>query len=81
MSIGGAITSIEGAVTSIGGAVTFIGKGSSAIGGGLFKTAGVRVGAVKGVNKHNLRRWLIIYELKRPLLLMYSLISVSNHSI
>ena len=50
----GAVTSVEGAVTSIGGAVTFIGKGGSAI-GRLFKVAGVRVGNVKGVNKHDLR--------------------------
>ena len=79
-SVEGAITFIEGAVTSIGGAVTFVGKGGSAI-GRLFKTARVRVGAVKRVNKRNLRRRLIIYKLKRPLLLMYSLISASNHSV
>ena len=67
---------------SVGGAVTSIGKGSSAVGGGLFKTAGVRVvDDVKGVNKRNLRRRLIIYELKRPLLSIYSLISLSNHSV
>ena len=52
--IGGAVTSVGGAVTSIGGAVTSIGKGSSAI-GRLFKTAGVRVGDVKGINKCDLR--------------------------
>ena len=58
----------------------FIGKGGSAI-GRLFKIARVRVGNVKGVNKRNLRRWLITYELKGPLLLMYSLISLSNYSV
>jgi hypothetical protein len=73
---------IEGAVTFVGGVVMFVGKGSSAVGGGLFKTAGVRVvDNVKGVNKRDLRRWLITYELKGPLLLIYSLISTSNHSI
>ena len=74
------MTSIEGAVTSVGGAITSVGKGGSAI-GGSFKTAGVRVGNVKGVNKRDLRRRLIIYELKRPSLLMCSLISISNYSI
>ena len=48
------MTFVEGAVTSIGGAVTSIGKGSSAI-GRSFKTARVRVGNIKGVNKYNLR--------------------------
>jgi len=80
--IEGAITFIGGAVTFIEGAVTFIGKRSLAVGGGLFKTAGVRVvDDVKRVNKRNLRRWLIIYELKGPLLLINSLISISNHSV
>jgi len=60
--------------------VTFIGKGGLAV-GRSFKTAGVRVGDVKGVNKRNLRRRLIAYELKGPLLLMYSLISLSNYSV
>ena len=78
-SVGGAVTFVEGAVTSVGGAVTFV-EGGSAV-GRLFKTAGVRVGAVEGVNKRNLRRRLIIYELKRPLLSMYSLISASNYSV
>ena len=73
-SIGGAMTSVEGAVTSVGGAVTSIGKGSSAV-GRLFKIARVRV------NKRDLRRRLIIYKLKGPSLLIYSLISTSNHSI
>jgi len=79
-SIEGAIIFIEGAVTSVGGAVTFIGKGGSAV-GRSFKTARVRVGAVKGVNKRDLRWRLIIYKLKRPLLLIYSLISASDYSI
>jgi len=85
--IGEAVTFVEravafvgGAVTFIRGAVTFIGEGGSAV-GRLFETARVRVGDVKGVNKRDLRRRLIIYELKGPLLLMYSLISLSNHSI
>ena len=81
--IGGAVTFIEGAVTFIGkgavtfigGAITSVGEGSSAV-GRLFKTARVRVG-----NKYNLRRRLITYELKGPLLLMYSLISLSDYSI
>ena len=71
---------VGGAVTFIKGAVTSIGEGGSAV-GRLFKTAGVGVGAVKGVNEYDLRRQLIIYELKHPLLLMYSLISAFNHSV
>ena len=67
-------------MTFIGRAVTFIGKGGSAV-GMLFKTAGVRVGDVKGVNKRDLRQRLIICELKGPLLLINSLISISDHSI
>ena len=78
--IGGAVTFVGGAVTFVGGAVTFVGKGGSAV-GRLFKTAGVRVGDVKGVNKRNLRRRLITYKLKGPSLLIYSLISLSNYSI
>jgi len=64
------------------GAVTFIGKGSLAIGGRLFKIAkaGV-VDDIKGVNGRDLRRRLITYKLKGPLLLINSLISASNHSI
>ena len=50
----GAVTSIEGAVTFIGRAVTSVGEGGLAV-GRLFKTAGVRVDDVKGVNKCNLR--------------------------
>ena len=65
--VGGAVTSVgEGAVTSIEGAVTSVGEESSAV-GRLFKTAGVRVG-----NKRDLRRRLITYELKVPLLSIYS---------
>ena len=52
--IGGAVTFVGGAVTFVGGAVTFVGKGGSAV-ERLFKTAGVRVGDVKGVNKRDLR--------------------------
>ena len=76
----GAIMFIGGAVTFIEGAVIFIGKGGLAV-GRSFKTAGVRVGAVKGVNKRDLRRRLIIYELKGPLLLINSLISLSDYSV
>ena len=80
--VGGAVTFVEGAVTSVGGAVTSVGKGSLAVGGGSFKTAGVRVvDNVKGVNKRSLRRRLITYKLKRPLLLIYSLISASDYSV
>jgi len=78
------MTFIGGAVTFVERAMTFIGEGGSAVGGGLFKTAriGTRVvNDIKGVNKRNLRRWLIIYKLKGPLLLIYSLISISNHFI
>ena len=60
----------------------FVGEGSLAVGGGLFKTARVRVvDNVKGVNKRDLRQWLITYKLKGPLLLINSLISASNYSI
>jgi hypothetical protein len=68
---------IEGAIAFVGkgGAITFINKGSLAIRGRLFKTAKA------GVNKHNLKQQLMIYKLKSPLVLINSLISVSNHSI
>ena len=56
---------------SVKGAVMSIDKGSLAI-EKSFETAGVRVGDVNKVNKYNLRRWLIIYKLKDPLLLIYS---------
>ena len=78
MFVGGAVTSVEGAVSFVGGAVTsvekavtFVGEGGSAV-GRSFETAGVGVDDVRGVNKCNLKRRLIIYELKGPLLLMYS---------
>jgi hypothetical protein len=79
--VGGAVTFVEGAVTFVEGAVTFVGEGGSAV-GGSFKTAGVGVvDDVKGVNKRDSRRRLITYELKGPSLLIYSLISASNHSV
>ena len=66
---------IGGAVAFIGkrGAITFIDKGSLAVGGRLFETVKA------GVNRHDLRWWLIIYELKGPLVLINSLISVSDY--
>ena len=67
-------------MTFVEGAVTFVGEGGSVV-GRSFETAGVGVGDVKGVDERDLRRRLIIYELKGPSLLMYSLISLSNHSI
>ena len=76
----GAVTSVEGAVTFVRGAVTSVGEGSSAV-RRSFETAGVGVGNVKGVNKYNLKRQLITYELKGPLLLIYSLIFLSNYSV
>jgi uncharacterized membrane protein len=94
MFINRAVTFISGAVTFIGEAVTlvgravmlvdravmFIGKGSLAI-ERLFKTAKARVVDNTRVNRHNLRRRLITYKLKGPLLLIYSLISISNYSV
>ena len=71
--IRGAVTSIKGAVTSIRGTIISVGKGSSTV-GKSFKTARVKVSDIKGVNKYNLKQWLIIYKLKGPLLLIYSLI-------
>jgi len=62
---------VGGAVTFVEGAVTFVGEGGLAI-GGSFKTARVGVDNV-GVNKRDLRRRLIIYKLKGPLLLINSL--------
>ena len=79
--IGGAVIFIKGAVIFIRGAVIFIGEGGSAI-GRLFKTAKAKVvDNIKGVNKRDLRQQLIIYKLKSPLLLIYSLISASDYSI
>jgi len=80
MFVGGAVTSVKGAVIFIGGAVTSIGEESPAV-GRLFKIAGVKVGDVKGVNERDLKRRLIMYKLKGPLLLIYSLISSSNYSV
>jgi len=77
--VGKAATFVGGAVTFIEGAVTFVGEEGSAI-GGSFETARVRVDDV-GVNKRDLRRRLITYELKGPSLSMNSLISASNHSV
>ena len=53
-SIKRAMSFIEGAITSIKEAVTFIGEGGLAV-KRLFKTAGVKVNNIKGVNKHNLK--------------------------
>ena len=53
-------------------------------GGRSFKTARARarvVDNVKGVNKRDLRRQLMAYELKGPSLSIYSLISASNYSV
>jgi uncharacterized membrane protein len=76
----GTVIFAEGAVTFAGGAVIFIGKGSLAV-GRLFKTAKARVVDDTRVNRRNLRRRLITYKLKGPLLLIYSLISISNYSV
>jgi len=76
----GAVTFIGGAVTFVEGAVTFVDKGSSAIRGRSFKAAGV-ANDIEGVDGRDLRRRLMIYELKGPSLLMNSLISASDHSV
>jgi hypothetical protein len=77
----GAVTFIGGAVTFVGGAATFVGEGSSAV-GGLFKAVEARVAdGIKGVVGRDLRRRLMTYKLKGPLVLMNSLISISDHSI
>ena len=80
MFVGRAVTFVGGAVTFIGGAVTFVGKGSSAV-GRSFETAEAGVADNIRVNGHNLRRQLMTYKLKGPLLLIYSLIFASNYSI
>jgi hypothetical protein len=68
-------------VTFVGGAATFVGEGSSAV-GGLFKAVEARVAdGIKGVVGYNLRRRLMTYKLKGPLVLINSLISISDHSI
>jgi hypothetical protein len=82
--MGGAVTFMGGAVTFVGRAMTFIGKESLAVGERLFKTARAGAGVagdIKGVNGCNLRRRLIIYELKSPSFLINSLIFASNYSI
>jgi len=78
--VSGAVTFIGGAATFIGRAVTFIGKGSSAV-GRLFKTAEARVVDDIRINRRNLRRRLMTYKLKGPLVSINSLISTSNHSV
>ena len=80
MFIGRAVIFISRAVTFIGKAVAFIDKGSSAI-KRLFKIAKARVADDIKVNKYNLRQQLMIYKLKGPSLLIYSLISISNYSV
>ena len=48
----------------------------------LFKAAKAKTADnIKRINRYNLRRQLIIYKLKGPLLLIYSLISISNYSV
>ena len=65
----------------IKGFLTFIGEGSLSI-GRLFKAAEAGVtNNIKGVNRHDLRQQLIIYKLKGPLVLINSLISISDYSI
>ena len=68
---------IKGAIAFIGkrGAVIFINKGSLVIRKKSFKIAKIKV------NKRNLKQWLIIYKLKNPLILINSLISISNYFI
>ena len=78
--IGEAIIFIKGVIIFIKEAITFISKGGLVI-GRSFKIAGVKVDNIKGVNKYNLKQQLIIYKLKSPLLLIYSLISISNYFI
>ena len=59
----------------------FVGEGGSAV-VRSFKAAEAGVADdIKGVDGRDLRRRLIIYKLKGPLLLIYSLISISNYSI
>jgi hypothetical protein len=77
----GAVTFIGKAVTFIGGVVTFIGKGSLAVGGRLFKTARAKVANDIKVNRCNLRRRLMTYELKGLSVLMNSLIFTFNYSV
>jgi hypothetical protein len=71
---------IGGAITFIGKAITFISKGSSAI-GKSFKISKAKITDNIKVNRHNLRRRLIIYKLKSLLVLINSLISVFDYFI
>jgi hypothetical protein len=68
---------IKGATVFIGkgGAIIFINKESLTIERKSFKTAKA------GVNRHNLKWRLMTYKLKGLLILINSLISVSNYSI
>jgi hypothetical protein len=81
VTVSRAVTFIGSAITFIGGAVTFIGKGSLAIGGRLFETAEAGVADDIRINRCNLRRRLMTYKLKSPLLSINSLISTSDYSI
>jgi hypothetical protein len=57
----------------------FIGKGGLAI-GRLFKATEAGVADnIKGINRCDLRQWLIIYKLRDPLVLINSLISISDY--
>ena len=59
----------------------FIGKGGLAV-VKLFKAAKAKIADnIKGVDRRDLKQQLIIYKLKGPLLLINSLISVSNYSV
>jgi hypothetical protein len=72
---------IKIAMIFLEGAVMFISKGSLAI-KKSFKVVKARVvDNIKGVIRRNLKQQLIIYKLKDPLVLIYSLISAFNHSI
>ena len=60
----------------------FINERGLAIKRKSFELAGAGViNNIKGVNRGDLRRWLIRYKLKSPLLLINGLISTSNHSV
>ena len=50
-----AVTFVGGAVMFIGEAIMFVGNGGLVV-GRLFKIARVGVGAIKGVNKRDLRQ-------------------------
>jgi hypothetical protein len=76
-----AMAFIGGAATFIGRAIIFINKRSLVIEKRLFKIAKARVADNIKINKYNLRWWLMIYKLKGPLVLINSLISISNYSV